>query len=162
MKILVVSDTHGDIQRLRSLVRGVRKGIAALIHCGDHDGDALEVQKLYPDLPVYTVRGNCDFGNASPLIRVEALGGKKILITHGHRHDVKGGLINLAYTCLENGADICVFGHTHVPMVETYQNSIVMLNPGSLSRPRGFSRASYGVIDISPEGEIDVKIVEYK
>lgn len=161
MKILVVSDTHGETERLISLVRSVKGGIKAVIHAGDYESDAAEITRLFPELPVYAVSGNCDFCRIMPPLRMAEIGGKRIFITHGHRYDVNYGMMNLAYTALENKADICVFGHTHVPLVEKHDD-LVIVNPGSLSRPRGGSRAGYAVIDIDDKGEIDVKIVEYK
>ena len=96
-----------------------------------------------------------------PLVRIVELCGKRIFITHGHRYDVNYSLMKLAYTALENGADICIYGHTHIPHLERYRDMYI-LNPGSLSRPRGGSGESYAVIDIDKSGNIDIKQVEYK
>ncbi len=160
MKILVVSDTHGDISRLKDILRSVKPKIAALIHAGDYEGDAGEIAKLYPDLPVYAVCGNCDYGRIMPPLRMIELGGKRIFLTHGHRYDVNFSITKLMYTAMENQADICIFGHTHIPLAEKH-GELLILNPGSLSRPRGGSRESYGVIDIE-DNRVDAKIVEYK
>ncbi len=161
MKILVVSDTHGETERLISLVRSVKGGIKAIIHAGDYEGDAAEISKQFPDMPVYAVCGNCGYGGIMPPLRMVELGGKRIFITHGHRYNVNCTMMNLTYTALENKADICIFGHTHIPLVEKHTD-LVIVNPGSLSRPRGGSGASYAVIDIDDKGGVAVKIVEYK
>ncbi len=160
MKILVVSDTHGNTEGIKDILRDTKDRISALIHAGDYESDADEIQRLYPDLPVYGVCGNCDFSRLMPPLRMIELRGKRIFITHGHRYEVNYSLTKLAYTALENQADICIFGHTHVPLIEEYEG-VHILNPGSLSRPRGGSKASYGVITIEND-TIDIKIVEYK
>lgn len=161
MKILVVSDTHGDTSRLKDLLSSVKGHISALIHAGDYEGDAAEIQRLYPDLPVYAVCGNCDYGRVMPPVCLIELGAKRIFITHGHRYDVNYSLMKLAYTAMENEADLCIFGHTHIPLYEKHEG-LRIVNPGSLSRPRGGSKASYAIIDINDKGSIDVKIVEYR
>ena len=161
MKILVFSDTHGDTERMFWILKDVKKHISAVIHAGDYESDAAQIEKKYPDLPVYGVCGNCDFAQIMPPVRIIELCGKRILITHGHRYNVHSGYMNLAYTALENGADICIFGHTHIPVIEKHED-IFIINPGSLSRPRGFSKPSYAVIDIDDNGVINPKIIEYK
>lgn len=161
MKILVVGDTHGNVSRLRNLMEAVHRHIDAVIHTGDNETDAQLIAKEYPNLPLYGVCGNCDYGRYMPPLRIAELGGKRIFITHGHRYDVKFSLMRLAYAAQENQADICVYGHTHVPLVEEH-NGMYIINPGSLSLPRGGSRASYGIIDIDERGNITPEIVELK
>ncbi len=50
----------------------------------------------------------------------------------------------------ENNAQIAVFGHTHVAHC-VYEQGVYLLNPGSASSPRA-GRASYGIVDITPNG----------
>lgn len=161
MKILVLSDTHGETDKMFCILKDVKKHISAVIHAGDYESDASEISKIYPDLPVYGVCGNCDFAHIMPPVRLIELGGKRIFITHGHRYNVHAGYIGLAYTAMENQADICIFGHTHIPVIEKHEG-IYIVNPGSLSRPRGFGKPSYAVIDIDDNGSITPKIVEYR
>lgn len=161
MRILVAGDTHGDISKLQNILKDTSDMIDAFVHTGDYESDALEIAREFPRLPVYNVRGNCDFSGASPVVRLDEICGKKVFITHGHRYDVNYSLMQLAYTALENNADICLFGHTHIPLIEKYDN-LVIVNPGSLSRPRGGSECSYAVIEIEDDGEVTAKIVKYK
>ena len=44
MKILVISDTHGDIKRAVNLVNSI-KAIELIIHCGDKKRDAEKVSR---------------------------------------------------------------------------------------------------------------------
>lgn len=57
-------------------------------------------------------------------------------------------LDNLYYRALELGADIVLFGHTHVH-INLLHDNIIILNPGSPSFPRGMSRTkTFGLIEI--------------
>jgi hypothetical protein len=159
MKILVVSDTHGATDKLKALLDKVSGQISAVIHAGDYETDTEEIKRLYPSLPVYGVCGNCDTGRVEPPTRLVELAGKRIFITHGHRYEVNFSLMRLAYTAMENNADIAVFGHTHIPVL-TKDGDLYIVNPGSLSRPRGRSKAGYAVIDIADSGEVDIRLVE--
>jgi len=60
----------------------------------------------------------------------------------------------------EAGAQILIFGHTHVPYVRRYPGGLVV-NPGSVGQPRdGNPKASYAVMDTDgPQAEI--RRVEY-
>ncbi|MCL1877427.1 MAG: metallophosphoesterase family protein, partial [Defluviitaleaceae bacterium] len=82
----------------------------------------------------------------------------KILLVHGHMHGVKMGLDRLAYAAKEAGANAAFYGHTHLPVV-TNHGGIFIMNPGSPSFPRGGSKASYGIAEISPKGAISGRII---
>lgn len=161
MRILVAGDTHGDVQGLKNVLKDTSDMIDAFVHTGDCETDALHIARQFPKLPVYGVCGNCDFGRIFPPVRMDEICGKRVFVTHGHRYDVNYSLMQLAYTAIENQADICLFGHTHIPLVERYDN-LVIVNPGSLSRPRGGSKCSYAVIEIDEDGTVTPKIVEYQ
>lgn len=161
MKILAVGDTHGNVNGFKALLKDINGLIDGVIHTGDYETDTRFINEDYPNLPLYGVCGNCDYGRFMPPVRIVELGGKRIFITHGHRYDVKFSLMRLSYAAMENQADICVFGHTHIPLVEKY-NGLYIVNPGSLSLPRGGSKPSYGIIDIDDEGNVEIKIVELK
>ena len=60
--------------------------------------------------------------------------GKTVYMTHGDRFRVSYGLDRLKYRAEEQHADIAMFGHTHVPLLEMSGRPWIM-NPGSLSRP---------------------------
>ena len=62
-------------------------------------------------------------------------------------------LINLMYTALENGCDVAMYGHTHVPFDDSFgeekETQVRILNPGSISLPRGGRGKSYMVVTFS-------------
>lgn len=146
MRILVVSDTHGDMHTLRRVVMS-QPTAEVVVHCGDGAAEANELKSLFPEKMIVSVRGNCDFCCTAPLKEVFTIESKKLFITHGHLYGVKGGLYTLSCAASEEGADIVLFGHTHIP-TEVYDDGLYMLNPGSL---RGYE-ASYGYVDITPQG----------
>lgn len=147
MKILVISDTHGDTRKAEKAIRANR-GIDLMIHLGDYIGDAQKLSALFPGIPIEYVCGNCDFiNNDIPAEKMLEVCGKRIFITHGHRYSVKWGYERLIYRGLEQEADIVLFGHTHIPELME-EGQTYLINPGSTSEPRGYSDASYAIIEI--------------
>ena len=160
MRLLVVSDTHRDISRVCRIINDTKGLIDGVIHLGDVVEDADKLRKLYDWLPVYNICGNCDYGTDVPPINVLDFDGKKILITHGHLFGVYYDTTKLVYKAMEAGADIALFGHTHIPYLEKIHNVYVM-NPGSLTQPRGGSKPNYAIIKIE-NGAVIPSLVEYK
>ena len=156
MRIGVVSDTHGRRGALQSALAAMGK-IDALIHLGDHCTDADE-DALERNLPLYTVKGNCDFLTGEPLERVIELGGKKLLLTHGHTFWVKTGMEDLCEHAESLGVDIALFGHTHQPELQA-SGRLILLNPGSAAKPRDGSHASCAVLNIE-NGDIIPQLIK--
>lgn len=147
MRILVTSDTHRNLSALYAVINSIEGMLDAVIHCGDMTDDAAALRRRYPKLKLFNVKGNCDYDVNVPSEEVFVLGGKRIFATHGHMYGVNWGIDRLCYRAAELGADICLYGHTHIPLVENY-NGITIMNPGSPSSPRGGSAPSYGIIKI--------------
>lgn len=150
MKILVCSDTHG---RLLDAYDAIERELPdAVIHLGDHAEDAQELMRSYPEIDFYTVRGNNDFDWEVPLSRVITLAGVRLYLTHGHHERVHGSALGNLVSCAENAAcQIACYGHTHRTRLETC-GAVLVLNPGSLSLPRGGVK-SYAVLEME-QGEI--------
>ena len=130
-RIGVISDSHGDMGHLNmAMMKLEAEGpLDALIHCGDHAGDAEAVGGNI--LQVAAVRGNCDgWMDKSPLEMELVIGGVRFFITHGHKYGVKSDIETLSQIAAAKGAQICCFGHTHIPRCE-YRNGVLMLNPGA-------------------------------
>ncbi len=142
MRILVFSDSHKDVDSCAAVVRRLI-GVDMIIHAGDHASDAAELERLFPDIPVKFVSGNCDFSKAPAELIVEAEG-KRILVTHGHFYNVKSeeNYTTLYYHALSQNCDCAVFGHTHIGFNDT-NGKFTLLNPGSIKYSRTF-----GVIEI--------------
>ena len=58
MKLLILSDSHGEQEFMQLAVRRERPD--AVIHLGDHCADADRLAEEFCGLPVLSVRGNCD------------------------------------------------------------------------------------------------------
>ena len=149
MRILVVSDTHGRWSRLSSAVLAQPKA-EVVIHLGDGEGDLENVRYEFPDKMMTGVSGNCDFMSRQDAIATLTLEGKRIFFTHGHIYNVKYGYQRVIEAARQREADICLFGHTHVPVAE-YHDGLYLMNPGSLGQPYD-GTPTYGIIDIVPAG----------
>lgn len=155
MRIGVISDSHGDTYAVKRAVELMGK-VDFLIHLGDFYRDAEVVSKKLERDIIY-IRGNCDFGSNVDSEKIIDIGSKRILITHGHKYNVKSDYKSLHYKASEEKADLVLFGHTHVAAVFQMDN-IIYLNPGSVSRPRGGAE-TYGVITLD-KGAITPCIIE--
>ena len=74
------------------------------------------------------VKANGGVGSQLPLRREISVEKTNILAVHGHLQRVKYSLTRLSFEAQEANADIVLFGHTHIPMVE--KNGILFVNPG--------------------------------
>ena len=153
MRIGLLSDTHGILDLALKAVQAMGS-IDLLIHCGDHYRDASKISATI-NVPVHAVVGNCGprmDGPAEKLLEVE---GVIIYITRGHRFNVKVSLYGLYNRSLELNAGVVVYGHTHIPGYgftrspgSPDKDDLLIINPGSISDPRGGSKFSYGILDI--------------
>ncbi len=142
-----MSDSHGDLRQAERALKEMGE-IFMLIHAGDYYRDGLRLGKLL-GCEVVAVGGNCDRGKKGPPEEVLEVGGHRLFVTHGHLYGVKFGLMRLYYRALEVGADVVVFGHTHVPFSEEIEG-IYFFNPGSITWPRGGKKATYGLLELAP------------
>lgn len=161
MTILVISDTHGRKNRISDVLL-LHKKYDALLFLGDGLRDFEYIQD---DLCGFAaVKGNCDgfsFFSAeesAPTERMLCLDGVKILMMHGHSHSVKSGTDRAAAYALARGADVLLYGHTHIAENTYYpigsniggavtERPLYVFNPGSLGEPR-YGAPSYGVLEI--------------
>lgn len=151
MKVLIVSDTHGQDDNLK-LVLSKTGPIDALIHCGDIEDEETYIAALVP-CPVYAVAGNNDYFSSMDREIEFELQGKRIFLTHGHYYGVSMGTEVIIDEGRSREADIVMFGHTHRPCLEQYDD-ITVLNPGSLSYPRQPGRKpSFMLVEIDKKGE---------
>lgn len=154
MKVIVVSDTHGRIDPFLDKIKDI-ENIDYLIHLGDMVNDANRIKKA-TGLPMYVVRGNNDFlSENTPWKKLITFEQHKILLTHGHHERVNWGIDTLYYTAKEAGAEMVLFGHTHVYLDEIIEG-VRILNPGSAGYDRGGEYESFAILEISNE-EIKVE-----
>lgn len=150
MKIFVVSDTHGHIDKFLNKIRNMDKP-DLIIHLGDYVEDGIKIEKE-TGIQTTIVKGNGDYYQKEYKDdEVLNLGNKRLFITHGHKYRVRYGIDNLFYRAKEVEADIVLFGHTHVPVLMK-QSQIIIMNPGSPYQPRGLDgKKTFGIIEISQD-----------
>ena len=155
-QILVISDSHGLHASIPLLIDRYKHVVQTVVHLGDNARDLLQYQADYSALNLVVVAGNCDFIGNIPKEKILTLGtpvSKRVLLLHGHTHNVKMGYERLMYYAQEKEVDACLFGHSHTPDLFSH-GSILFMNPGSISQPRGMSKAAYGLINIDDNGNI--------
>ena len=149
MKLVVLSDIHGDYQRLVNTVFAERDA-DAIIFLGDGLRELDRLQDEQPALKIYAVRGNCDIASFAPPEAITAFAGKMILFTHGHLYGVKSGIQDLAIAAKAQDIDIALYGHTHCALHQCIEG-VHLFNPGALSGLYGNS-GTYGILTLE-QGE---------
>ena len=151
MKVLIVSDTHGRNHNLIDTINRVAP-IDLLIHLGDLENGEEYIKALLP-CPAEMVAGNNDFFAGLPKEKVIRVGKYNILLTHGHRYGVNFSTSGLVDAAKRHKADIVMFGHTHVPMIDL-SGSVWVINPGSLALPRQQGRRpTFIIMEIDARGD---------
>lgn len=160
MKIMCISDIHGDIDCLdKALKRYKEEKAEKLIILGDFfsyynspsDYGVVEILNSISD-NIIAVMGNCDdsyscsdFDFEVKYIQNININNKEMTLAHGHMYNPS--------RLPSNVGKIFISGHTHIGSIKK-ENGIIFLNPGSISKPRGGSEASYIVMD---EEKIELK-----
>ena len=179
MKLLIASDLHGSAPACRKLLDiFAASGAERLILLGDllYHGPRNNLPEGYDPKAViamlseyadklFCVRGNCDTEVDQmvlpfPILAETALlfvDGRTWFAAHGHRAGANPTANDLPK--LPAGS-VVLTGHTHIPVLETDENGILLLNPGSVSIPKGGFDPSYAVYEdgrfavVSLDGEI--------
>ncbi|MCI5931001.1 MAG: phosphodiesterase [Prevotella sp.] len=166
MKYLLLSDIHGSLPRLRTVLDIYRKErcdmlllLGDIMNYGprnslpeglDARGVAEELNKMRDE--IVAVRGNCDSEVDQMLLLFPILAtyavvvdeGRKILLTHGHVYNRQ--------TLPPGHFDAVVYGHTHLweltDMVSAEDGRhTVICNTGSITFPKGGKQPTFGIMD---------------
>lgn len=158
MRIAAIADTHGQVAAIAHELSSL--ALDLLLFGGDHYRDGINLGRAL-HLPCYAVAGNCDRTEYwAPQAEWLELADKHIWLLHGHRYRVKQGLSALYDAALAKGADIVVFGHTHISYCEKH-NGLWMVNPGSAgSRNRSGAGSSWALLEIEA-GHIRAQIIPF-
>ena len=128
MRIAVFSDTHSNTG---GMVRAVREEAPdAIIHLGDCFRDTRILQKEFPNIPLYAVCGNCDYGEQEAEESVVELGPVSAFLTHGHKYNVRWGVDSLVYAAQEQECQLALYGHTHEADSQEI-GGVKVVNPGT-------------------------------
>ena len=168
-RICVISDTHGSPAALEAVISACGE-VDGFFHLGDYASDARRLAERNGK-PVYSVLGNCDsFSFIEPeenefpkpqkrvaSERVVTVDGARIFLCHGHRYDVDFAPYTLSYRAEELGCAAALYGHTHRGELSAF-GRVLMLNPGSPSRPRGGAKPSFALLEIE-NGCVNARII---
>lgn len=161
MKVLVVSDSHGEQENLRNLsLIAKEEKVEKIIHLGDDFDDSdflinegINVERVPGVFSAYYSEKDI------PNRKVIEIEGWKILLSHTkekHENDLPDD-ISPENSVKNSVADIMLYGHSHIPAIGI-EGSVYLINPGHLKSEdkRGFE-PSYALLDITKDS-IDVFI----
>ncbi|MDR0321556.1 MAG: YfcE family phosphodiesterase [Treponema sp.] len=162
-QLLVLSDTHGHIPALTTVLNWAKDRsppngtICVAAFLGDGLSDirpAVDATGFLCDWKL--INGNNDFGFSLPESSVFDFEEHRFFICHGHRYTLYGGYNALVAAARNEGADVALSGHSHVPYKKTV-SGIQLINPGSVGRPRSKIGATFAVIECPPDKPVKVK-----
>ncbi len=159
MKILVISDVHGDFSKMQSII-DENLDCEIKLYVGDFQ-TTLEREKELASKFDYVVRGNTD-NDYSPLKVLFEIESVKIFMAHGHKYYDGINYVSklmLAEEAKSKGAILAIHGHDHKASIST-EDGVLVFNPGSPSFPRFGSVESYGIIEIKDGNIIDIRNIK--
>ena len=145
MKILLVSDSHGDYESLDRLLN-MFPNMDLYLHAGDSEQDEFSIK------PFISVRGNCDhYYDFQNFLVIPSPQGN---IYVQHTPYVSKSVIS------KHNAKIVIHGHTHIRRNEKV-NDILYVNPGAISYARDKYEGSYAILNIE-KNKLEVKFYTLK
>lgn len=162
MKLLIISDIHGDAECLSNVIDVFEKEKCdKILILGDilYHGPRNDLPNGYAPKKVISmlnplaekiiaVRGNCDaevdgmvltFPIMSDYARI-IIDGLSIFATHGHK-------FNTGSTEFLEKNEILLHGHTHILSCSEFGNENLYLNPGSISLPKENNPKTYMIYE---------------
>lgn len=154
MKILVISDTHGNLP-----IKIEKLGVQAVIHAGDL-GDRKFMREFASIENFFAVAGNTDTSleGIVPQTVCDSIGGVKFFLVHNLSapHRIIMSNFREINDCRP---DMVVYGHTHMPVIEKKDN-IFFINPGSLGKDGLTGHKTYAIIEIDSSKIESVEIFD--
>ena len=166
MKLVIASDIHGSAYWCEKLVTLIEQEqpdrillLGDLLYHGPRNDLPRDYcpKQVIPMLSRYqhkilAVRGNCEAEVDQmvlpfPILSETALlfvDGRTWFACHGHRagaNPTAGDIPKLP------AGSVILSGHTHIPVLETTEDGLTLLNPGSTSIPKGGFPASYALYE---------------
>lgn len=125
MKILITSDIHGKIEKLKKVI--LKEKPSLIIDAGDSELTDYDLNINN----IISVRGNCDYINNQESNKILNLPFGKTYLTHGNLYNIKNGYSLLIKKLINLNINYCICGHTHIQKIFKI-NNITIINPGSL------------------------------
>jgi len=175
VKVGLISDTHCPQRcpHYPTTLGQAFRGVDLILHAGDV-GELWVLDALGSIAPVVAVHGNDDTDEAQrhlPFAQIISLGGKRLLLSHGHERDRERELAARTDNSWSSqlgrrsrrartaDADIFIHGHTHVPMCWT-EDGVTIINPGAIASCNAMSRQvtqSVAILDIDDYGSMGIQ-----
>ena len=161
MKIMITSDIHGSAYYLRQLLERYKiEQPDKLLFLGDilYHGPRNDLPKGYAPKEVIEllnaikedilcVRGNCDTDVDQMVLEFPMMADYALLVLNGRIfYATHGHIYNKEVLPPMQPGDVLIHGHIHLPVAEPMGDGY-LLNPGSVSLPKGGSPNSYGILD---------------
>ena len=140
MKILLVSDSHGDDLILKEL-KNEYPDMDHYLHAGDSQSSE------YAIFPFDSISGNCDCYPFDERRKIYTPIGYLLMKHYPH-----------LFSNEKEGIKIFVHGHTHKWKISK-EGEMYIICPGSISRPRDGTLGTYAILDLN-EKESSVMIIE--
>ena len=137
MKILVISDTHGNINGIRHVLGFAKsQNIGAIFHCGDFATTQDVFEVLRANIPLYAVFGNADearFQEIANALSAAVQKGDTIEFELDNRKIAIAHQPEKISSHIQSGKFDAIFhGHLHMSAsVKTTGNTLIV-NPGAL------------------------------
>lgn len=162
MKYLLLSDIHGSVTRLQTVLDIYRQEhcdmlllLGDILNYGPRNGlpDGLDARGVADALnpladEIVAVRGNCDSEVDQMLLHFPIMStynilvdeGRKIFLTHGHIYNKE--------TMPPGNFDAIIYGHTHLWDLSNFKfQSKIICNTGSITFPKGGKVPTFGMMD---------------
>ncbi len=146
MRLGIISDTPG---LLRPEVFRVFSRVDYILHAGDI-GSVDLITELESLAPLYAVWGNTDgpdLRRVLPEVIQMRLEGFDFLVVHGHQ---LGSPTPEGLHQRWPSAEVIIYGHTHMPLLETVDQVVTVMNPGGAGARRFDLPASVGIMELEP------------
>lgn len=161
MKYMFASDIHGSAYYCRKLLEAYREsGADRLILLGDllYHGPRNDLPREYAPKEViamlneikdqiYAVRGNCEAEVDQMVLEFPVMADYAVLVLNGLTfYATHGHTFHRDHLPPMKPGDILIHGHTHLLTAEQF-GAVYILNPGSVSIPKGGNPPTYAVLE---------------
>ncbi len=145
MKILVLSDIHGNKKRFKSLLETPHIASCDVkVSLGDQEIN----NKLLNQYDINAVKGNAPFDSGEGHTKILDVAGWRLMIAHGHKMRVERDYKTIHYRMEEEHVDIAMHGHTH-RMAYSENDGKVIINPGAVNQSRDLNPESYMILELN-------------
>ena len=139
MKIIVMSDSHGNTEAVEKVI-AQNPNSDGFYHLGDGWRD-FAFGTLESGVFRIGVRGNCDMASQLPQKDVRTIEEIRVAAQHGEDFH---GLADAVLFGTREKAKVVLYGHTHIPNID-FVNGVFLICPGTLKYG---AKQTYAVLEI--------------